>query len=175
MEFFYFVRYSDVCKGSREAFFPLHQNQIYSDHGTVSHVIAQIVNMLYFIKHFSSSSSSDEDFENKENLAAKSKHTDWFDNHETDSDTSLDEKDVKIKTSGSPAQKLPKLAKSSSKVAKMAINGTSNKDQTSSSLDENTSVDEIKENAAKLELIQGKENSFCPLIYVCSRSESTKQ
>ena len=154
MEFFYFVRYSDVCKGSREAFFPLHQNQIYSDHGTVSHVIAQIVNMLYFIKHFSSSSSSD--FENKENLAAKSKHTDWFDNHETDSDTSLDEKDVKIKTSGSPAQKLPKLAKSSSKVAKMAINGTSNKDQTSSSLDENTSVDEIKENAAKLELIQGK-------------------
>ena len=96
-------------------------------------------------------------------MATKSKHTDWFDNHETDSDTSLDEKDVKIKTSGSPAQKLPKLAKSSSKVAKMAINGTSNKDQTISSLDENTSVDEIKENAAKLELIQGKENSFCPL------------
>ena len=129
---------------------------------TVSHVITQIVNRLYFIKHFSSSSASDEDFENKENLAAKSKHTDWFDNHETDSDTSLDEKDVKIKTSGSPAQKLPKLAKSSSKVAKMAINGTSNKDQTSSSSDENTSDDEIKENAAKLTLSQGirKKNQF---------------
>ena len=92
-------------------------------------------------------------------MAAKSKPTDWFDNYETDSDTSLDEKnvEVKIKASGSPAQKLPKLAKSSSKVAKMAINGTSNKDQTSSSSDENTSDDEIKENAAKLELIQGKE------------------
>ena len=41
--------------------------------------------------------------------------------------------------------------------AKMAINGTSNKDQTSSSSDENTSDDEIKKNAAKLDLIQGKE------------------
>ena len=97
-------------------------------------------------------------------MAAKSKHTDWFDNHETDSDTSLDEKnvEVEIKASGSPAQKLPKLAKSSSKVAKMAINGTSNKDQTSSSSDENTSDDEIKENAAKLTLSQGirKKNQF---------------
>ena len=89
-------------------------------------------------------------------MAAKSKHTDWFDNHETDSDTSLDEK---IKASNSPAQKLPKLAKSSSKVAKMAINGTFNKDQTSSSSDENTSDDEIKENAAKLDLSQGKKKN----------------
>ena len=122
-------------------------------------MITQIFNRLYFIKHFSSSSSSDEDFENKENLAAKSKHTDWFDNHETDSNTSLDEKgvEVEIQGSGRPIQKLPKLAKSSSKVAKMAINGTFNKDQTSSSSDENTSDDEIKENAAKLELNQGKE------------------
>ena len=102
---------------------------------------------------------SDPDFDNKENLAAKSKHTDWFDNHETDSDTSLEEKNVvvRMKASGSPAQMLPKIAKSSSKVAKMAINGTFNKDQTSSSSDENTSDDEIKENAAKLKLIQGKE------------------
>ena len=92
-------------------------------------------------------------------MATKSKHTDWFDNQETDSDTSLDEKDVKIKASGSPAQKLPKLAKSSSKVAKMAINGTFNKDQTSSSSDENTSDDEIKENAAKLDLSQGKKKN----------------
>ena len=95
-------------------------------------------------------------------MAAKSKPTDWFDNHETDSDTSLDEKnvEVKIQGSGSPAKKLPKISKSSQKVAKMAINGTSNKDQTSSSSDENTSDDEIKENAAKLELIQGKEKSI---------------
>ena len=92
-------------------------------------------------------------------MAAKSKHTDWFDNHETDSETSLDEKNVwvKINASNSSAQKLPKIDKSSQKVAKMAINGTSFKDPTSSSSDENTSDDEIKENAAKLELIQGKE------------------
>ena len=101
-------------------------------------------------------------------MAAKSQHTDWFDNHETDSDTSLDEKDleVKIKASDSPVQKLPKNAKSSQKVAKMAINGTSNKDQTSSSSDENTSDDEVKENAAKLVLSQGKKEIliyFVPL------------
>ena len=94
-------------------------------------------------------------------MATKSKHTDWFDNHETDSDTSLEEKNVvvRMKASGSPAQMLPKIAKSSSKVAKMAINGTFNKDQTSSSSDENTSDDEIKENAAKLDLSQGKKKN----------------
>ena len=108
-------------------------------------------------------------------MAAKSKHTDWFDNHGTDSDTFLDEKnaEVKIKASGSPAQKMPKIAKSSSKVAKMAINGTFNKDQTSSSSDENTS-DEVKENAAKLDLSQGKKkivNLFCLLIYVNTKGQ----
>ena len=130
-----------------------------------------VLSRLYFIKPFSSSSSSDEDFENKENLAAKSKHTDWFDNHETDSETSLDEKNVwvKINASNSSAQKLPKIDKSSQKVAKMAINGTSFKDptMTSSSSDENTSDDEVKENAAKLDLSQGKKkivNLFCLLI-----------
>ena len=102
-------------------------------------------------------------------MAAKSKHTDWFDNHETDSDTSVDEKNVEfeIKASGNPAKKLPKIAKSSQKVAKMTINGTSFKDQTSSSSDENTSEDEVKENAAKLDLNQGKKkiiNLFCLLI-----------
>ena len=51
----------------------------------------------FFIKPCSSSSSmssSDEELENKSNLVPKSDHEDWFDNDETNSDTSLDDVQV---------------------------------------------------------------------------------